>query len=189
MLSQLIEAGWPRNYDVEILPGLPATGPEPVQFRATAQGIGREGLVVRVNGGAVSWLGNFQRGDGKLTGIYSTPSIDHVCVVASGRGYWLQALDPTDCQIVEAYPIQDVRAIPEIGLLIFADYTDLVAYGAEGRRWASQRVSWDGITILRADERGVVGRAYDATKEQEVGFFVDAKSGRLEGGAAPPAID
>lgn len=189
MVSHLLKAGWPHNYEVEILSGLPPIGPEPVQLRATSQGIGREGLVVRVTVAAVSWVGNFQRGDGKLTGIYSTPSIDHVCVVASGRGYWVQAQDPADCHIVEAYPIQDAKPIAEIGLLIFADYTDLVAYGAQGRRWVSQRVSWDGITILHADEHGVVGRAYDATKEQEVGFFVDTESGRLEGGAAPPALD
>lgn len=93
---------------------------------------------------------------------------------------------PADYQIIEAYPIQDVRAIPGLDLLVFADYTDLVAYGAEGRRWVSQRVSWDGITILRADRHGIVGRGWDATKEQEVGFFVDVHSGRAEGGAAPP---
>lgn len=189
MESQLIKTGWPRHYEVDLLPGLPATGPEPVQLRATSHGVGREGLVVRVYSGSVSWIGNFQRGDGKLTGIYATPSPDHVCVVASGRGYWLPALDPAAYQIVEAYPIRDVRSIPELGLLIFADYTDLVAYGVEGRRWVSQRVSWDGITILRADQHGVVGRAWDATQEQEVGFFVDARSGRVEGGASPPPSD
>lgn len=185
MKSRSIETEWPQHYQADLLPGLPATGPEPVDLRATTHGHGREGLVVRVRAGTRSWIGNFQRGDGKLTGIFATPSPDHMCVIASGRGYWLRALDATDCHIVRAYPIQDVRAIAELSLLVFADYTDLVAYGVEGMRWLSQSVSWDGITILSADQNGILGLGWDARIEKEVGFFVDVRSGRVEGGAAP----
>jgi hypothetical protein len=131
-------------------------------------------------------VGNFQRGDGKLTGVFATPSPDHLCLIASGRGYWVPTAAPTDFQVIQAYPIQDARAIPQLRLLIFTDYTDLVAYGVDGLRWASGRVSWDGITIVSADADGIVGRAWDATREQEVGFFVNPQTGRAEGGAAPP---
>ena len=81
MEIQLGETGWPRNYEVEILPGLSATGPEPVQLRETGHGVGRKGFVVRVNTASMSWIGNFQCGDGKLTAVYATPSPDYVCVV------------------------------------------------------------------------------------------------------------
>ena len=184
MLS--IEADWPQNYDAELLPGLPGTGPEPSEFAATPQRRGREGVVVRVRHLGNSWVGNFQRGDGKLSGILATPSADHLCVIASGRGYCVPIHSPTDFQIIKAYPIQDVRPIPELRLLVFSDYTDLVAYGVDGLRWSSGQVSWDGIAILRADAHGIVGTAWDARRKEKVGFFVDAKTGRSEGGAAPP---
>ncbi len=178
---------WPRNYEAELLPGLPATGPEPLQFRATTLGRGREGLVVSVRSAGSVWVGNFQRGDGQLDGIYETPSPDHVCVIAGGTGYWVPVYGPASYEIVGVYPIEHVRFIPELGVVVFADFTDLAGYGASGKRWASGRASWDGIEIVRADRVGIVGKAWDATKECEVGFYVDPVTGELEGGAAPPA--
>jgi hypothetical protein len=186
MSAEFVKSGWPTRYEARVLPGLPAYGPEPLRFQAVPHQRGREGLVLEVRWDARQWIGNFQRGDGKLNAIYATPSGDTVCVVAGGRGYWVATPNPQQYELVMAYPIQDVRAIIELELLIFADYTALVAYGTSGLRWKSRRVSWDGIRILRVDEQGVVGRAWDATKDQEVDFFVDAATGRLEGGAAPP---
>ena len=181
-----MKAGYPRSYEANVLPGLPTSGPEALDFRATPHGRGREGLVVQVRSGDESWVGNFQRGDGKLSGIYPTPSPRHVCVVAGGRGYWVPVSSPAIYEIVEAYPIQDVLTIPELLLLVFVDYTALAAYGPDGLRWRSSRVSWDGIRILRADATGIEGRGWDAAAEQEVGFFVHIVTGLVEGGAAPP---
>ena len=182
-----IKAGYPRNYEANVLPGLPTSGPEPLDFRATPHGRGREGFVVEVRLGNERWVGNFQRGDGKLSGIYPTPSSGHVCVIASGRGYWVSTSSPARYDIVEAYPVQDVLTIPDLLLLIFVDYTALAAYGPDGLRWRSSRVSWDGIRISHADANGIEGRGWDASTEQEVGFFVHTVTGRAEGGAAPPS--
>lgn len=186
---ELIDVGWPREFDIDILPGLPPGGPAPLQFPASASPRGREGLVVRVSQAESTWDGNFQFGDGTLTAVYVTPSPHHLCVVARGCGYWVSANDPGVYEVIDAYPVKEVRPLRDIGLLLFVDYTDIEAYSAGGRTWASGRVSWDGITIMQADERGVLGRAWDAVAEKEVGFFIDPRSGRLEGGSAPPNSD
>jgi hypothetical protein len=186
MSTQLIESGWRHSYDAKILSGLPASGPQPAQFRATTRRLNSEGAVVKVSLGASSWTGNFEKGDGKLSGVWATPSPDHLCVVAGGRAYWVSARDDRGYDILPVYPVQDVRAILESDLLILVDYTEIAAIGREGLRWISDRISWDGIHILHADARGIIGQAWDAAAEQRVGFFVDTETGRLEGGSAPP---
>jgi hypothetical protein len=185
MTTQGIHAAWPHRYEGTILPGLPAMGPEPMQFRAVQRGLGSEGLVVEITTDARRWIGNFQRGDGRYNAVYGTPSPAHVCVIAGGTGYYVSTINPNEFEIVAAYPIQDAREIVGLDLLVFADYTNLVAYGPKGLCWRTKQVSWDGVKIDRADEQAIVGRAWDATKQGEVGFLVDARTGELEGGASP----
>ena len=182
----LIDAGWPRSYEVEVSTPLPSKVANVLEFRATGRRAAEQGIVLKVRADSFTWIGTFERGDGKLSAIYFTPSPDHLCVVAGGVGYWIPVLDPKRYEVMPIGPIQEVRPLHALALLLFADYTELAAYGAGGQRWITRRVSWDGIEILRADAKGILGRAWDATREAKVGFFVDPETGRVEGGSAPP---
>jgi hypothetical protein len=179
----LVSAG----YEAAILGGLPGGGRPPFQFHRPGQPTHGEGVVVRVAPhDSSAWMGNFQRGDGALDGIYEAPSPDRLCVVAGGTGYWVAVRAPEQYEIVALYPIGTVYALPEAGILLFVSLTHLAAYGAEGLRWQTSRVSWDGIRILEASAQTIRGVAWDAPAEKEVGFFVDPRTGSHEGGASPP---
>lgn len=180
-------APWRQDYDFEVLAGLPPTGPPALDFRVTNAGHGREGLVVAVRTPARQWVGNFQHGDGTVNQVIPAPARGHLCVVAGGRGYWVNVHEPQLFEVIPIYPVREVRPSPDTGLLILADDTDLAAYDLHGRKWLSGRVSWDGVEILTVDASGVTGRGWDAVREAPVGFFVDAETGKVDGGAAPPS--
>jgi hypothetical protein len=187
MTPKLTDLGFATCYEATVLPGLPGTGVPPLQIHASHQRSHREGLVVEVRGtDGGRWTGNVQPGDGKLSGLYPTPSPDCLCVIAGGRGYLVPVREPATYEMVGAYPIEDVRSIPELGLLLFVTFTDVVAYDAKGRVWSAGRVSWDGISIRSVSSEGVHGTAWDSPEEREVGFFIDPRTGAVEGGAAPP---
>jgi len=180
------DLGFQQGYLVELLPGLPGAV-SVAQFHRKGQRTFREGVVVRVTPtGGQAWVGNFQCGDGRLSGVYATPSPHAACVVAGGQGYVVPVQDPGAYQLVAAYPIGDVRSLLELGLILFADFTDIVAYDSRGCVWSTGRLSWDGLTITSVSPAGIVGKAWDAPAGREVSFVVDPRSGRPEGGATPP---
>lgn len=184
MMPNMVEIE--QTYAAEILPGLPGVGPPPYQFSRSGR-VHSEGLVVMVrlsdNG---QWVGNLQRGVGQFSGIWGLAGAAVLLVVASGQGYWLDVHRPEVYDAVSMAPITDVRSIPELGLLILAGLTDIAAYSAGGRVWASGSVSWDGLRIVEATANGISGIGWDAPAEREVGFFLNPRTGSREGGSGSP---
>src|SRR5215213_4990454 len=75
-----------------VLPGLPPYGPTPRPFPAAWGRLGREGLVVEFEGtGTDVWMGNFVRGDGRLSSVLPHPDGRRVLVIAGGD---LWVVDP-----------------------------------------------------------------------------------------------
>jgi hypothetical protein len=174
-------------FDAEVMPGLPGTGPLPRQFTRTGH-VHSEGLVVRVRlDGGEEWIGNFQSGGGSLSGIWGIEGAAAFLVVAKGQGYWVNSEKPEVYQVVKMTPITDVRSIPELRILVLGGLTDIVAYGPEGKIWASGSVSWDGVRIVDANSTGITGIGWDAPSEKEVGFFLNPLTGAREGGSGSPA--
>jgi hypothetical protein len=180
------DLGFPRCYDCEILMGLPGTGPAPHEFRRPGQSTHSEGLVLKVTPHrGESWVGNFQRGDEGICGAYGYPEPTLVCAVARGQGYLVATDDPSRYELVEAYPIRGVQRVPDLPIIVFADYTALTAYGPKGRLWATSRLSWDGLRITEITPEVIRGVGWDAPHDREVEFLVDVKTGGYEGGSSP----
>src|SRR6185312_14109421 len=76
----------------QILAGLPAYGALAISFSPDGHGGHSEGLVVEFSPPASpSWVGNFQRGGGRLDSVIQHPDDRHVIVIAGGQGY---VIDP-----------------------------------------------------------------------------------------------
>src|SRR4051812_7119545 len=80
---------------------LPPAGGPVIQFvwrrssRSTAS-YGTSGLLIRVEvDEARKWLGLFEIGISGLTGLYCGPTSRHLCVVAHGNAYVLEAKSPS----------------------------------------------------------------------------------------------
>ena len=148
---------------------------------------GSESLWLEVNpSDGESWIGGFECGPGRLTGLFATPSPDVVCVVVKGQGFWVPVLLPGDVEIIRSLPIQEVFAIPGKPILVFADYTELEAYGEGGFLWRTERLAWDGLKVTEVTAETIRGMAWDSPANREVPFAVDTESGASEGGSSPP---
>jgi hypothetical protein len=138
------------------------------------------------------WYGTFAFGNmgGQLGayGVMTTPDPKRLCVVAGGSGYFVSAYDPTAWESVQVVPILDFCLIPTHEIIVFADFTGVVAYGASGIKWKSRRISWDGIKNLRMENNLLHGDSFGPQDDQAHPFSVDVKTGVTEGGSfySPP---
>ena len=131
------------------------------------------------------WIGGFECGLGRLTGLFATPSREVVCIVVKGQGFWVPVLAPGDYEIIRSTPIQEVLVVPGKRFLVLADYTELEAYGESGFLWCTERLSWDGLKVTEMTVETIKGTAWDAPANREVTFSVDTESGASEGGSSP----
>ena len=151
---------------------------------------GHDGLIVQVSpDSGDSWIGIFAFGTltqkGK-SGLYSWPDPKSLCVVSNGRGYLVRADDPTKHDVIKVDPVLDVIPVAAKNLVVFANFTELVAYGEPGLEWESERLSWDGIKLTGVTGDWIEGKVWNPRIEAEVGFRVNLMSGEHEGGAWDP---
>jgi len=147
---------------------------------------GRDGLLVEVRPEhGQSWLGTFAFGQVTpkgASGIFTTPDPQRFCVVSKGEGYLVSATTPTVWEAVRATPIIDVRTVFAQGIIVFADYTTLVAYGPAGVKWQTKRLTWDSLKITEVTDTTIKGEFWDIRNEATAGFTVDLATGTHQGG-------
>lgn len=138
--------------------------------------------------GGQEWTGVFACGFDSpkvASGLFSHPDPERICVAAAGYGYIVVAREPRLYERVIAQPIVSVHPAREARLLLFADFTNISAYGPEGIAWRTGRLTWDGLRITGVSATTVHGYGWDMPRDKEVEFTVDLKSGQHAGGAAP----
>ena len=175
-----------RDFDCQWLQELPNHDlPRYYYPRGNPEG-GHDGLIVHVcPRTSVPWLGVFAFGsfvpNGK-NGLYTWPDPKVLCVVARAQGYIVRVDAPTNYQTINVRPILNVISVPSRRMVVFANYTELVAYGESGVAWMSDRLSWDGFTVTHVTDEHIIGTAWDPRVEQAVTFRVDLANGQSEGG-------
>lgn len=170
----------------EILPGLPPYGPDAEPFTATGQNTHREGFVVQFTApNGDSWVGNFQRCQGRLDKVYVHPNGRELLVVAGGQGY---IADPAD-RSLRAYFGGDIDiAISRVDppMVIFGNGLCFEAFDASGLRWRSGRISWDGMCEIGLCGNEVRGKAWSPVEDRWMPFILDSDTGSFTGGSFPP---
>src|SRR5262245_48699517 len=128
-----MDESFPHSFDCEPLREITATPATHYYYPGASTEGGRDGLwlAIRPDDGD-PWTGTFAFGRSGASGVFTMPSPHHLCVVASGAGYIVDARAPTCWEEVHADPITDVRPVPACGILVFADFVGLIAYGADG---------------------------------------------------------
>lgn len=177
------------RYRAEVIQELPGQGFKQYYFPGGDQSGGGDGLLVRVHPEAGEpWVGVFKYGypsPKALSGVFEWPDPDLMCVVSKGRGYIVDANDPSHYSEISAFPITAVAPIPEKGLVILCDFLKIVAYSSKGLAWETPRLSWDGLKILGVTPDVVSGEAWDAAADRWVPFTIEVETGRHQGGASP----
>ena len=136
-----------------------------------------------------AWVGTFAFGAfgrNVVTRIVSMPDPFRLCVVARGAGYVVSTRRPEKWEEVNAIPVIDVRSIAAAGIVVFASLTELIAYGSEGIRWRTKRLTWDSMKLTDVlTEEKIVGEYWDMQYEETRTFEVDVTTGAHRGGIEP----
>lgn len=177
-----VDSSFLASYIVESDVELPGDGREVLYFPNGSTKGGRGGVAIRVvPDGGKEWYGIFEYGrlsSNGVTGVWTMPRVDQVCVVSRGDGFIVNVSRPQDFSAITARPVLHILTATAVGLLIVADDTGVQAIGKNGLAWESGRVSSDGITDLKLKDGLVVGLGWDSPNQRERPFSVDLTSGR-----------
>lgn len=182
---------FPADYKCEVLEEIPGSGTLDRHFFPEGQTMGgADGVLVRVSPATGEpWIGTFAFGRYGPKGasmVLSMPDPAKLCVVARGAGYIVSASDPQIWERIGVVPIIAVRAIPEVGIVVLANFTELLAYGLEGVRWRTERLSWDSLNLIEVTEHSIIGEYWDIREDGMRRFEVDLASGTSRGGINGP---
>lgn len=184
---------FPRNYEIQPLESYSLLHPAETlyQYPAQLEEGDRAGDYMRVTpGNSRTWIGFFAAGFDSAdvaSGIYSCPDPDSLCVLAGGYGYIVSAPNPDHWTQIKQRPVVQVRAIPELKLLLFVGFTGITGLAQQNQLWTTDRLSWEGISISKIDGTLLHGMGWDAVTDKEVPFQVDLLTGKSTGGARPAA--
>ena len=142
---------------------------------------GRDGILVRIRpDDGQPWLATFAFGEmaNGPSGIFTTPDPQRLCVVARGAGYFVSTIAPSSWESVRVIPITDVRPIRNHEIIVFADFTRLVAYGKNGMKWETKRLAWDDLKIIEITDTQIKGEHWSYASNQTENFVVDLETGK-----------
>lgn len=184
---------FPHNYQAGLMESYSLAHPAEKlhHFPAILEEGDRTGIYLRViPEGSEPWIGFFVQGFDShevARGVFSCPDPNWICVVASGYAYLADAANPERWLQIEQRPVVEVRAVPELKLLLFKGFTSITALGESQRLWTTEKLSWEGISISDIQGSCLRGMGWDAISDQEVSFEVDLLTGKSTGGARPGA--
>ena len=164
-----------------ILERLPPYGPLPPAFPEGWGCLGREGLVVEFETPHGKWIGNFQPGLYGLQFAGLHPNGRDGIVISNGD-LWVVS----DGQLAERTP-SCISAMFEVndppGWIFDRQGLALIRFSANGVRWHTRRISWDGFEHLHVLESRIEGMAWSPITDAWCPFEVDLQTGRTKGGS------
>lgn len=178
-----IDNTFPAEYELEVLD----ESPQPARLRhlyypgATERG-GRDGLLLHVTPRVgPPWLGTFARGDSGFTGVCTTPDPAVFCVSVRGAAYLVSAVEQNSWSAVETVqPVRDLHVVQDCQIIVFSDYTRLVAYGPHGVQWESARLAWDDLQVVGVRGPKLRCRGFNAPGNRYDTFEVDLMTGAAD---------
>ena len=192
--SMLIDASFPHNWKVEVLSAPPMIAPArqfvfphpvPGEEDALARGALQLMIYPRTSGIFLATCALGFADASMPGGVWSCPDPAKLCAIAGGYAYIIDADDPIASQQIPLRPVTQVMALPAHGLLLFAGFHHLVALGAEGIAWQTERLSWEGLRLGTVEDDTLHGFGWNLMTDREVAFTVDLDTGKHTGGTAP----
>jgi hypothetical protein len=75
-------------------------------------------------------------------------------------------------------PVLEVRALAAQGLLLFVGHHSLLAWGANGQAWQTEKLSDEGVNITAIENALLHGLGWNMIADKEAPFALDLRSGR-----------
>ena len=117
------------------------------------------------------------------TGLWSTPNPDEICAVSGGYAYIIDTTAPERFAMIAYRPVLEIYPATTDGLLLFVGHHAIIAWGAQGQAWQSEKLSDEGVAITGIEDGVLHGRGWEMKTDKEHLFTLDLQSGLL----IPPA--
>ena len=111
------------------------------------------------------------------TGIWSAPRPEEICAVSGGYAYLIDTSAPERFTMIAFRPVLEVRPAVAQGLLLFVGHHGILAWGANGQAWQSEKLSSEGVTITNIDGCVLHGLGWDLMTDKETPFALDLRTG------------
>jgi hypothetical protein len=204
MTAPIFDGCFPHNWTAEILPNRPMILPNRhFVYPGVVEEVERGALEVLVQPGtgqpflATCALGF--RDPAAPTGIWSCPDPDWICAVSGGYAYLIDSTHPESFTMLRYRPVLEVLHYssdsfdksPDVldkardrqlglhdKLLLFTGHHSIMAWGGNGEAWESDRLSWEGITNLRIEDKILRGDGWDLRTDKDLPFALDMSTGK-----------
>lgn len=113
--------------------------------------------------------------------LIAWPDERSFCVVYAGNGTVVHTYKPEESYEIEPFPITDLLVVPSHGVVVFADFIHVTAYGAEGLRWETERLVWDDLAIVGVEGERLIARGFNAPSDRNDEFTVELATGKPHG--------
>ena len=117
------------------------------------------------------------------TGLWSAPNPDEICAVSGGYAYIICTTAPERFTMIEYRPVLQLLPVPAENLLLFVGHHSILAWGANGQAWHSEKLSDEGLTITSIEPGILHGQGWQMRTDKESPFALDLQTGLL----LPPA--
>jgi len=184
--NSTIDLTFPHRWQAERLAGRPFILPaRHFVYPQDAEEVERGALEVLVRPGAPdapSFLATCALGfrDPVVpTGLWSCPNPEEICAVSGGYAYIIDTSAPERFTMIGYRPALAVRPVVEAALLLFVGSRSILAWGAQGQAWETEKLSDEGVTITSIENGMLRGLGWSMMTDQESEFVVDLRDGIL----------
>ena len=74
-------------------------------------------------------------------------------------------------------PVLEVQSLPAEDLLLFVGHHAILAWGKDGEAWQSEKLSDEGVTIVRVENGVLRGLGWNMITDRETPFKLDLQLG------------
>lgn len=199
--AQVFDLSFAHRWQARILPSRPAILPaRHFVYPSDVEEVERGALEVLIKPGALglaSVTGEYMRINSPLenaqpflatcalgfrdpavpTGLWSAPNPDELCAVSGGYAYLIDTATPARFTMIPYRPVLEVRPALADGLLLFVGHRSILAWGAAGQAWESEKLSDEGITIRAIEDFQLRGSGWRMLADKEAPFTLDLRTG------------
>jgi hypothetical protein len=150
--------GFATNYTVELNPEQPGTGWGDSRRALVRPGV-NEAVVARVTPDiGLPWLAVDGATSAPSPLLCATPNPDVLCFYPGSNEFGGVLIDVRNATVVAEFGenIRTAYGSREVGLVLLASWTEIIAVGVEGIVWESGRVALDDLTVVSVGPSGIV---------------------------------
>lgn len=176
MLKELPE--FAADYHAELIEFI-ANGEADYAFRTGITGSRSLMVSVQPNTGT-SWTGRFVGEDafrGGMSGLFGTPSSQHLCVVERGSAFLVNVQNPLKSSVISSDgPVRHVYPLVAFDALLLVTSWTVTALGHGTVHWRTRRLAIEGIRLDDVVDNHLVGIA-DPDDDEAREFEIDLRTG------------